>query len=190
MSDSTNLTRMLPLFPTEPMEGEQESIFHEIVEVVPIEQIFPTDQARKENKVIALDAQEVCLLPAESSALEGGATYLPLHRYEEVEGEPKPKRVYNVTDWAVEQFRQHYVDVIICQSDIFYYIFAILHHPALQGKSYTIDAMTAIPLAAEFWKISDAGRALAALYIAVTDSTEIEVEAEKIASTLPDLPHA
>ena len=116
--------------------------------------------------------------------------YLPLYQYEEVEGEAKPKRIYNVTDWAVEQFRQHYGDVIICQSDIFYYIFAMLHHPALQGESQQTDAVAEIPLAAEFWKISDAGRALAALYMIVTDPAEIRAEAEKIASTLPDLPRA
>ena len=190
MSNSTNLTQTLTLFSIEPTDVEQETIFHEIVEAAPIEQVFPTDQARKENKVIVLNAQRVSLLPAESSALEGGVVYLPLHRYEENEEEPKPKRIYNVTDWAVEQFRQHYADVIICQSDIFYYIFAMLHHPALQAETFKNHETAEIPLAAEFWKISDAGRALAALHMAVTDPTEIKSEAEKIASTLPDLPRA
>lgn len=187
MTNSTNLTRTLPLFSTESTNGEQESIFHEIVVAAPIVQLFPTDQARKENKVIVLNTQSVSLLTTESSILEGGSTYLPLYRYEEVEGEPKPKHIYNVTDWAVEQFRQHYTDVIICQSDIFYYILATLHHPSVHAQ---ISLMAEIPLASDFWKISDSGRALAALYMTVTDPAEIEIEAEKIASSLPDLPSA
>ena len=40
----------------------------------------------------------------------------------------------NITDWALAQFRAHYGDEGITKWDIFYYVYALLHHPTYRSK--------------------------------------------------------
>lgn len=40
----------------------------------------------------------------------------------------------NVTDWALELFREHYGDKKIAKWDIFYYVYAVLHHPEYRER--------------------------------------------------------
>jgi hypothetical protein len=40
----------------------------------------------------------------------------------------------NITDWALEQFRSHYHDLSITKWDIFYYVYAVLHHPEYRQR--------------------------------------------------------
>jgi predicted helicase len=40
----------------------------------------------------------------------------------------------NITDWALEQFRSHYKDQSITKWDIFYYTYAVLHHPEYRTR--------------------------------------------------------
>lgn len=62
----------------------------------------------------------------------GDTQCLPLYRYE------AGKRVDNITDWALGEFRSHYVDDSITKEDIFHYVYAVLHNPAYR-KKYEID---------------------------------------------------
>jgi hypothetical protein len=43
----------------------------------------------------------------------------------------------NITDWALEQFASHYHDPSITEWDIFYYIYAVLHHPKYRERYAT-----------------------------------------------------
>jgi predicted helicase len=54
---------------------------------------------------------------------------LPLFRYTE-----KEERIDNITNWGLEQFRNHYQDKKIKKEDIFYYTYAVLHNPAYRNK--------------------------------------------------------
>ncbi len=40
----------------------------------------------------------------------------------------------NISDWALAQYRQHYGDETITKEDIFYYIYALLHHPEYRTR--------------------------------------------------------
>ena len=40
----------------------------------------------------------------------------------------------NITDWALDQFRSHYKDKSITKWDIFYYTYAVLHHPEYRTR--------------------------------------------------------
>jgi predicted helicase len=56
----------------------------------------------------------------------GSATQcFPFYTYDEDGG----NRRENITDWALEQFQAHYDDPTISKWDVFYYVYALLHHP-------------------------------------------------------------
>src|SRR5262249_11679571 len=46
----------------------------------------------------------------------------------------EPERNENITRWALEQFRSRYEDKSITKWDIFYYIYAVLHHPEYRTR--------------------------------------------------------
>jgi predicted helicase len=73
----------------------------------------------------------------------------------------------NITDWALEHFREHYKDEKITKWDIFYYVYGFLHHPEYRTK-YAENLkreLPRIPLAKDFWGFSKAGKELARLHI-------------------------
>ncbi len=53
----------------------------------------------------------------------------PFYRYDD-EGKP----IENMTDWGLNQFRQHYQQNEITKEDIFHYTYAVLHHAAYREK--------------------------------------------------------
>jgi predicted helicase len=55
---------------------------------------------------------------------------LPFYTYDE----DGTNRRENITDWALEQFRTHYKDKSITKWDIFYYTYAVLHHPEYRTR--------------------------------------------------------
>lgn len=84
-------------------------------------------------------------------------------------------RIDNITDWALEQFTQHYTAASnqdnaarrISKQDIFHYCYAVLHHPAYREK-YAQNLkreFPRIPLYADFWRWADWGAQLMALHI-------------------------
>lgn len=75
---------------------------------------------------------------------------LPLYRYDK-----NGNRIDNITDWGLEQFRQHYPSPVgegqgvraiptITKLDIFHYTYAVLHHPAYR-KKYELNLKREFP---------------------------------------------
>lgn len=139
---------------------------------------FPTEKSHRENKVMSLIDHRARIINPAALTIEPDATYLSYFIYQD------DQRLHGVTDWAVERFRDHYGDAIICQSDIFYYTYAMLHHPQNSGTNQ--NAAPTIPLLPEFWQISDAGRSLTAVHL--FPGEDDAKETERIASSLPLIP--
>lgn len=77
----------------------------------------------------------------------------------------------NITDWALEQFREHYADDSISKWDVFYYVYGLLHHPGYREK-YADNLkrdLPHIPFAPDFRAFSEAGRALAQWHLDYED---------------------
>lgn len=94
---------------------------------------------------------------------------LPLYRYE------LGQKIDNITDWALEQFNQHYAPASgqdptarsISKEDIFHYCYAVLHNPAYREK-YAQNLkreFPRIPFYTDFWRWADWGTQLMALHI-------------------------
>ena len=73
----------------------------------------------------------------------------------------------NITDWALAQFRTHYADDQISKWDIFYMVYALLHHPDYRTR-YAANLkrdLPRIPYVSDFNAFNRAGRRLAALHL-------------------------
>lgn len=104
-----------------------------------------------ENKAIAFnganDVSWYCLASnkiIDLNSFYGGGQILPLYTYDE-----KGNRSYNITDWALEQFRQEYNDNNITKEDIFYYVYGVLNTPSFI-KKYEQDLRRNLPRVAFF----------------------------------------
>jgi predicted helicase len=96
------------------------------------------------------------LLPA------GGSVCFPFFRYGD-----SPQPIENITDWVLNQFQKHYKDKAITKTKIFYYVYAVLHHPAYREK-YAINLkreFPRIPFYADFWQWADWGDRLMNLHL-------------------------
>jgi predicted helicase len=157
-----------------------QAIFRSTADADP-QQFFPTEKSQRDNKAMAVAGDMVSIINPADPQTPSGAQILAYYVYSSDE------RTHNITDWAVEQFRRHYGDVIICQSDIFYYVYAVLHHPAYRQQNAGSQPGTraAIPFAPDFWKFSDGGRALTALHLTPGDPAADRVETERLAAALP-----
>ena len=77
------------------------------------------------------------------------------------------RRVDNVTDATLASYREHYGDAAITKEDIFFYVYALLHHPEYR-KRYEDDLkkmLPHIPRAAGFHTYAGVGRELADLHV-------------------------
>jgi predicted helicase len=116
--------------------------------------------------------------------LTGDSQCLPLYRYDSA-----GRQVENITDWALRLFRSHYATVQtlhatslptqmqsvptqtqlqITKTDIFHYVYAVLHNPAYRSK-YEQNLkrdFPRIPLYDDFWAWATAGKALMDLHLA------------------------
>ncbi len=109
--------------------------------------------------------------------------YFPLYWYEKPDDSAKPQgemfsaagtadadgyiRRDAITDWALEQFRNHYRDEIIGKEDIFCYVYGILHSPEYKQR-FAADLkkmLPRIPFAKDFRAFCDAGRKLGDLHL-------------------------
>jgi predicted helicase len=87
---------------------------------------------------------------------------LPMYTYD-----ANGNRQENITDWALEQFRQQYDNQQITKETIFYYVYAVLHAPAYRS-AYEINLkrdFPRIPFHADFEKYAALGKQLADLHI-------------------------
>lgn len=77
------------------------------------------------------------------------------------------RRVDNVTDATLASYREHYGDAGIMKEDIFFYVYALLHHPEYRER-YEDDLkkmLPHIPRAAGFHTYASVGRELADLHV-------------------------
>ncbi len=87
---------------------------------------------------------------------------LPLYRYDR-----DGNRHDNITDWALQEFRQHYQNSGISKDDIFHYVYGVLHDPAYR-KKYEINlkrSLPRLPWKADFTQWAQWGKALMDLHL-------------------------
>jgi len=77
----------------------------------------------------------------------------------------------NITDWALSQFQEHYGEPTITKWDIFYYIYALLHHPRYRERyeGNLKRNLPHLPYAPDFETFVDAGKKLADLHLQYED---------------------
>lgn len=139
-------------------------------EVYNFPEFFPALQMEKENIIIcvsgigsnrpfqALAANKIVSL----SYLEATQCF-PFYTYDE----DGSNRRENITDWSLKVFRSHYNDNKIEKWDIFYYIYAILHHPGYRKDFADClkKELPRIPYAPDFWAFMEVGRKLADFHL-------------------------
>ncbi len=143
--------------------------------------IFPDENSEQENRAICLPGignrmGYSCFVTARIPALDFAfekAQCFPFYTYAESGG----NRRENITDWALDQFRSHY-NASINKWQIFYYVYAILHHPAYRER-YQANLkreLPHIPFAPDFNAFSNAGERLACLHINYQKQKEYPLE--------------
>jgi predicted helicase len=77
------------------------------------------------------------------------------------------KRVENITDLTLKNYQDKLGDLKITKADIFYYVYAVLHHKTYRQKyQYDLTKMLpTIPLLKDFWEFSKIGKRLAELHL-------------------------
>ncbi|MDB9323447.1 helicase [Nodularia spumigena CS-591/04] len=142
-------------------------ILNEEVYVFP--SIFPTPETEEENQVIWLKVgSEIPFFPLVVNRIpdllpQGGSQCFPFYTYDE----DGTNRRENITDWALEEYRNHYQDTTITKWDIFYYTYSVLHHPDYRER-YAANLkreLPRIPFAPEFHPFAIAGKQLAEIHI-------------------------
>ena len=101
---------------------------------------------------------DLCLLKQGN----GGTQCLPLYRYTST-GE----RLDNITEWGLQQFVEYYKNKKVTKEDIFYYTYAVLHHPAYR-KKYELNLkreFPRIPFYDNFFQWSNWGKLLMDFHI-------------------------
>lgn len=142
-------------------------------EVYVLPEIYPTPESERENRVICVtDAGSakpfMCLVTASIPDMHlvgagASAQVFPFYTYDP----DGSNRRENITDWALGQFRAQYGDDQIGKWDIFYYVYALLHHPVYREK-YAANLkrdLPRIPYAPDFHGFAFAGRQLSALHL-------------------------
>ncbi len=99
---------------------------------------------------------------------------------EGMENIPGYRRVDNITNWCLQQFRDQYPDSHIAKDDIWYYIYGLLHASDYREK-YRADLskdLPRIPFTSDFGAFRDAGAQLAALHLGYETCPEYELQLE------------
>ena len=112
---------------------------------------------RLDFAVIATD-----LIPNLATFSLDPAQYISLYRYTE-----NGERVDNITDWGLAQFREHYKSEDISKTDIFHYVYAVLHCGKYRQK-YELNLkreFPRLPFYADFGQWATWGAELMALHI-------------------------
>ena len=104
--------------------------------------IFPSHKAQ--NTLIAMNVGPSPFNVLASKYLvdyhfNGDSQCLPLYRYDK-----SGNRLENITDWGLSQFRTRYTDESITKTDIFNYVYAVLHNPAYR-KTYELNLRREFP---------------------------------------------
>ena len=89
----------------------------------------------------------------------------PLYTYNQKSKKTIQKE--NITDCTLKEYRTHYRDGKISKTDVFYYVYGLLHHPGYR-KKYTNNLskeLPHIPMTPDFRAFKEAGKALADLHL-------------------------
>jgi len=98
---------------------------------------FPTPQSENENRVICTVTEQQ--IPFSAQIIN----CIPAYHYGGRQTQCFPLYVYdadgtnrrdNISDWALKEYQTHYNDPTITKSDIFYHIYALLHHPLYRER--------------------------------------------------------
>lgn len=164
--------------------------------------IFPTTKEENENQIICISGvgHDVFRYQISNKIVEvkysnssnGGSQCFPLYSYHGKER----MRQENITDWALELFRDKYHNQSISKHDIFYYIYGIFHHQDYVSK-YAVNLkkeLPRIPFIKDFQTYSDAGKRLANLHIGYEQQDEYLLDIDEndqldLQSSLRDLYH-
>jgi predicted helicase len=119
-----------------------------------------------ENVLIAFDVSDKPFSALASKYLvdlhfNGDSQCLPLYRYD------NGNRLENITNFALNAFREHYKNKSISQEQIFHYVYAVLHHPAYREK-YALNLrqeFPRIPYYDNFKAWADWGKKLLTLHL-------------------------
>ena len=154
--------------------------------------IFPTPKTEAENRVICVNVSQekpfICLMTncISEHIMTGGfgsaGQCFPFYVYDEDDS----NRRENITDWALTRFQEHYKDANITKWDIFYYIYAFLHHPTYRER-YQANLkwdLPHIPFAPEFWEFVSAGQRLAEIHVHYEEQPQYELDLIEA----PDMP--
>ena len=93
---------------------------------------------------------------------------------------PGYRRVDNITDWCLQQFRLRYPALHITKDDIWYYLYGLLHSPDYR-KKYKADLskdLPRIPYAPDFSAFRDSGAELATLHLGYETGPEYDLQVE------------
>ena len=111
---------------------------------------FPNAQSETENRVICLPnvgvrgntyaALVTNYIPNLNLTAIDGHQCFPFYTYDP----DGSNRRENITDWALAQFRERYSDPNISKWDIFFYVYALLHHPGYRQR-YALDLKRSLP---------------------------------------------
>jgi predicted helicase len=160
-------------------------IFNKEVALFP--QIFPLPETEKENRIIGLtDAgseKPFMLLISNRTAdlhLSGagcGTQCFPFYTY----GEDGSNRRENITDWALEKFRDNYKDKSISKWDIFHYVYGVLHHPVYRERyaanlKRELPRIPFVPKVEAFRGLAAAGARLAEIHVDYEAQPEYPLE--------------
>ena len=142
--------------------------------------IFPALNSGIENRVIWLKVgQEWPMFALMINKIpdllpQGGSQCFPFYAYDE----DGTNRRENITNWALEQFRNRYPDEVITKWDIFHYTYAILHHPAYRER-YQANLkrdLPHLPYAPDFRGFAKAGGRLGEIHIGYEDVDEYPIK--------------
>ncbi|HLH36410.1 MAG TPA: type ISP restriction/modification enzyme [Alloacidobacterium sp.] len=133
--------------------------------------LFPNEEAEAENVVICCTTHTqmpfICMvtncLPNEAVGGRNGQCF-GFYTYSD-DGHVRSE---NITDWALQELRDHYADSGISKWDIFHYVYAVLHHPLYREHfaQNLRNEIPRVPLVKDFWKCSEIGRQLKELHLA------------------------
>ena len=140
--------------------------------------IFPTPQSETENRIILVKVgKELPMFTLMSNMIpdrqpQSGTQCFPFYTYDE----DGSNRRENITDWALTQLRTHYQDDTIAKWNIFYYVYALLHHPEYRER-YAANLkrdLPRLPYTQDFWGFADAGARLAEIHVSYEDVEEYQ----------------
>lgn len=126
--------------------------------------IFPNKDAQNVviNTGTGISKAFSALISSEIPCLDFNTQAYPLYYYDDL-----GNRYNAISGWALNLFRKHYEDNSIAEEEIFYYIYAILHHKGYLKKYKNSLAKEAprIALSDDFKELSTLGKELGELHL-------------------------